>query len=702
MTERKTLSRMIVILTTVAVVVMGIGAYVLYRISLEDAKTTLSRTAQDQAHLIDMMTSAALPKDFGKNQGDLETAQIISALFAEAHKRHEHFSNLGEFILAAKEGEKIIPLLVHQKNGVLETGETLSDLGLSAPLRRALAGQSGTMAAVDNRNIEVLAAYEPVTLGNLAIVVKIDRAEALAPFFRAVILLLIASTIAIAIGLFAFTKTSGPLAKRIRKHQEQIQEFAKIPFQNPDPVLRVSADGVVLFVNEPGKVLLECLGCDKEQPVITDYCAEFTKAIQSGKDGKIEVSRNQRCFSLLIAPVCEEGYVNVYGRDITDYKKIEAALKESQERLATAIENINDGFVLFDADDRLVLSNRKMRLLYPNSVDLFTPGNRFEHIIRSGAERGQFAEATGRINEWVLERLEARLKNRDIYERHLSGGRWVRVSERRTPDGGRVAIHMDITELMEAKEQADTANRAKSEFLSSMSHELRTPMNAVLGFGQLLGHDVNGQLNEKQKEYVGFILQSGNHLLELINEILDLAKIEAGKTELSLEPVFVQDILDECLALTSPLAEEKNITVVDKISGLDPPPVRVDKIRFKQILLNLLSNGLKYNTQGGTLTLDSAEKQAGKLHIIVTDTGSGIPEDMHEELFRPFNRLNAEHSDTEGSGIGLTITKTLTELMDGTIGVESTLGTGSSFWVEFPLAKSDITREKSVISSITP
>ena len=241
----------------------------------------------------------------------------------------------------------------------------------------------------------------------------------------------------------------------------------------------------------------------------------------------------------------------------------------------------------------------------------------------------------------------------------------------------------DVTDFKVAQLQAERANRVKSEFVASMSHELRTPMNAVLGFAMLLRSEAD--LTEKHREYCGHILQSGQHLMRLIDEILDTSKIESGQMDLSLETVELADVLGECIVLLESLAKRHRITIENLVTGNVAAAVTADRMRLKQILLNLLTNAIKYNCDNGRVTVSCREVEAG-LRISVTDTGSGLDEEGIALIFEPFVRLNVEPDGVEGTGIGLAISKRLAGLMEGQLGVESTPGEGSTFWVELPRA----------------
>jgi len=241
--------------------------------------------------------------------------------------------------------------------------------------------------------------------------------------------------------------------------------------------------------------------------------------------------------------------------------------------------------------------------------------------------------------------------------------------------------------LREAKEEADRANHAKSEFLSRMSHELRTPLNAILGFGQLIERQ---DPTEAQRNRVGHIISAGRHLLNLINEVLDISRVETGNLQLSLEPVCVADALEEALSLMRPLAAERGIELLGT-SPLDQNyHVKADRQRLKQVLLNMLTNAVKYTPPGGKVTVSSSAVGSTSMRISISDTGAGIPAGKLARLFTPFDRLGAEQTAVEGTGLGLALCQSLTQAMHGSIGVNSTLGRGSTFWVELACADSPL------------
>ncbi len=239
--------------------------------------------------------------------------------------------------------------------------------------------------------------------------------------------------------------------------------------------------------------------------------------------------------------------------------------------------------------------------------------------------------------------------------------------------------------LIEAKKRADAASAAKSEFLSRMSHELRTPLNGILGFSQILEEGLLGELTEEQKEAIEDILRSGKHLLELVNDILDISRIESGKVALSMKPILLQSLITEVINLVQPIASKRNIKIINNANEKEKIYVIADYTRLRQILINIFSNAIKYNKDEGWVKIDFKKITDNKVKITIEDSGIGIHRDKIKKLFEPFERLGRESSNIEGTGIGLTVVKKLIELMNGKIEVESSLGIGSSFSLIFPI-----------------
>lgn len=351
-----------------------------------------------------------------------------------------------------------------------------------------------------------------------------------------------------------------------------------------------------------------------------------------------------------------------------------------------------DVFVVTGPDGRFELVNPAMsRLLgVAREVIISKPWSEFVHP----DDRERSAEENAR--EFAQGHRTITFENRYV---DASGGiHWMDWSAELDPATGVVyGIARDVTEQKaarealeearamadEARDVAETANRAKSEFLSRMSHELRTPLNAVLGFGQMLQMDA---LDDRQTEYVDQILRGGRHLLELIDEVLDISKIEIGAVAISVESVGVAEILAESTSLLGPLAAARQISLRSTLDDDRAAHVMADPQRLRQVLVNFLSNAIKYTPRGSTATTSARHVGDGWLRIAVSDDGPGIPAMLLGRLFHPFERIGADQTGVEGTGLGLAHSKALVDRMGGRIGAESTVGVGSIFWVELPVA----------------
>ncbi|WP_207458879.1 ATP-binding protein [Azospirillum sp. SYSU D00513] len=510
-----------------------------------------------------------------------------------------------------------------------------------------------------------------------------------------------------------------------------------------------------------------------------------------------------------------------YERTLWDLRKTQAEavfirdeLARSNLRLVGAIETIPEGVALFDAEDRFVLWNSRYEELYGKCRDLIVAGARFEDVLRQGAERGMYAHAVGRIEEWLAERLELHAHQTGSHEQPLDDGRWLLVQERRLADGGSVGVRIDITdlkrreashrllfeanplpmwvydleslrflavndaavarygysrecflgmtieqirppedlarlrsdlaaprisklqhsstpwrhrkadgtliaveiashsidfegrpaalvvaidvtasqaaeaELKRARDAAEAGSRAKSEFLANMSHELRTPLNAIIGFSQLIMDQTAGPVPPEHVEYARDINRGGQHLLALVNEILDHAKAESGQMILRPERVSLQHVTAQCVRLVREQAEAARLRLVTELPR-ESVIALADELRLRQTLLNLLSNAIKFTPPGGRIIL-TVDSDDGWARIIVADTGVGMNRDDLAKALEPFQQLeNHKTRHTQGTGLGLPIAKRLIELQGGRFAIESRPRAGTTVIISLPQEAED-------------
>src|SRR5437868_2452317 len=403
--------------------------------------------------------------------------------------------------------------------------------------------------------------------------------------------------------------------------------------------------------------------------------------------------------------------------DITEQKRLAEESATAEMRLSDAIEAISEAFVVWDADNRLVLCNSKFQSLHGLSDEAIAPGTPYEDLSAAGSK--------------PIVRMQLSAEGRAVpgartFEAQLEDGRWLQISERRTKDGGFVSVGTNITELKrheerliesekrlkatvvdlrssqqalerqteqlaylaeryaEQKDRAEEANQAKSAFLANMSHELRTPLNAIIGFSEMMESGMFGPLGDaKYLEYCRDISESGRYLLDVINDILDMSKIEAGRTTLAFETFDLDPFLADIMRLVAARVDEKRLTVKSEIE----PAIRLraDRRTIKQIVINLLSNAVKFTPDGGRITV-RARIVNGHVNMAIEDTGVGIPKEALKNLGKPFEQVESQLTKTHrGSGLGLAIAKSLTELHGGAMRIRSSLGIGTIGIVRLPI-----------------
>ncbi len=376
-------------------------------------------------------------------------------------------------------------------------------------------------------------------------------------------------------------------------------------------------------------------------------------------------------------------------QDVTARRLASDEARKTSLLLRNAIDIIDEAFVVYDPQDRLVLFNEKYAEMYARSAEAIVLGNTFEHIIRFGAERGQYAAAVGRVDAWVAERMLAHKSSNTTQLQKLDNGRYLRIVERKLPDGHIVGFRIDITDLMRATEAAQEASNAKGQFLANMSHEIRTPMNAILGMLTLLRKT---QLTPQQADYASKGEGATRHLLGLINDILDFSKIEAGKLVLDCQPFDSGQLLQDLQVILATNLGVKPVTVHYEIDPALPKFLVGDALRLQQILINLGGNAIKFTPRGDVVisiqvaALTTNPERTVVLDLAIQDAGIGIAPENQARIFGGFTQ--AEASITRrfgGTGLGVAICQRLVSLMGGTLQVSSVLGQGSRFYFSVTL-----------------
>lgn len=826
MNERKRVFLLIFIMAISNLVVAGVSVYLLYNTAFEREKARLMEIAHRQARLIEAVGrfDAIYSKEDHPGGASMATLTVI-----DANKHYKGFSNTGEFTLARREGDLIVYLISHRHYDFDKPKPVSFDSEKAEPMRRALSGQSGIVVGKDYRGEIVLAAYEPVAVLNLGIVVKIDLVEIRSPFLRSGLIAVSIMILVVLSGASLFFRVSNPTIRRLQEQASELEVSTESLVseieerKKAEEALRKTRDGLeqrvkdrtaeLLMINEQLKLeikkrevaqeLATRLGriVDNSLNEIYMFDAETLRFVQVNVGARknigydldelqkmtpfdIKPEFTEEKFKALIEPLLsgdqeQINFETVHMRKDGSVYPVEVRLQLSRvekEPIFIAIvldiaerknaEKIKDN--LTHLKDNLIKSisviSGELDLETTLNVTLDTAKNLLgaQYAALGLVEKGKIIsfitsglsdeekEAIGPCppkKELICALLDKKktIMVSDIASHQSSVGfpknhpkmTWLlscpilsgdkhlgilyltnssshqKFTEQDQEILENFAVHATIAinnarlyeqikafnialedkikertkQLEEAIRIADEANKAKTDFLASMSHELRTPLTAIIGFSDVLYNKYFGPLNEKQEEYIRDIRESGKHLHSLINDILDLSKVEAGKMELELSEINPKRLLENSIIMIKEKAMKHGIRIdlqiPDELSGLE---IQADERKIKQVIFNLLSNAAKFTPDGGAIEVE-AKQVAKELMISVSDTGIGIAPEDQEKIFEEFYQVNGGKKDkTPGSGLGLPLSRRLVEMHGGIIWVESEgEGKGSRFYFKLPL-----------------
>lgn len=388
-----------------------------------------------------------------------------------------------------------------------------------------------------------------------------------------------------------------------------------------------------------------------------------------------------------------QGYRGV-ARDLSAETSAEAAVIAARQQFDEAVEAMSDGLAVFDADDRLLMCNRRFLETFPRIDGYLKPGVVYQELMVRLWQCGQFADRRDSLPDWISQALRWHAAPSGEILQQLADGRWLKLVERRTPGGGTVLVATDVTEIKarevafaRAKSEAEQASELKTSFLANMSHELRTPLNAIIGFSEIMESEMLGPLGSaRYRGYVGNILESGRHLVDLINDLLDISKLGAGRREIDESVVEISALMHQCFVVISTLAASAGVTLVadSSLSGIS---LRADERALRQILLNLLSNSVKFSPNGGRV-VTRAHADDDSLCIEVEDNGIGIAPEHIPLVVEPFRQAPGVRTrEHRGTGLGLSISKSLARLHGGDISISSAVGVGTTVCIRLPIER---------------
>jgi len=705
---------LISVMAAVSLVIAVFSIGILYFVSFEQVRARLVETVKSQARLIEAVAEFDLEHSAHGDPEDSFAATLSQIV--KAHNSYKGFGKTGEFTLARLEDDQIVFLLSHRYFDLDKPKPVPIDSKTAEPMRRALKGESGSLSGLDYRGEKVLAAYEPVEWTDypIGIVAKVDLSEIRSPFIRAGMLTLLLAIVLIGFGIFTIRRlaNSRPAGVADVSHEEK-PETERWPV-----IVCLFLAGCIFLLDISSKLgmaggvpyvalFLISLRSPTRQTIISIgvlgtllTIAGFFLSPPGGEMWVVLVNRFFAIFAIWIAAL-----LTLYNKE-TEITALDNARRlEEAQRIASIgswewdvkTNEVNwsmESYRIFGADPE------KFNPSYDSLLGLVHPDDK--ERVKEAADRAGQGVGEYDVEYRIIkqdDKAERIVHSKGILQRSDTGeplrlmGSVHDITDRKRVEKEleKYRNHLEeevekrTVELVAAKEKAEAASKAKSTFLSSISHEIRTPLNSVIGFSGILARDTVNPPTARQKELLERIIHGGERLVELIDDVLDLSRIESGETTISMEDVELLSAVTNAIAEVKVMADELHSRIVHQQRG--DWWIKADPVCLKQVLVNLFSNAVKYNKVGGEVIVSYEALDGTKVRLSISDTGIGMAKDKMGALFKPFDRLGKEGTNIKGTGVGLTIAKHLVESMGAEIGVESELDKGTTFFVIFAMGE---------------